>query len=577
MNKNIFKVFIKIIVITLIIYSNFSVFCFGIEAKNAKNKVYNVVLNVHESKRLVAANMSYKYTIKNTNSGVLKVKKGKITAKRVGRAKVTVKNRRTKKKTVYNVTVVNRLKRLNVHVIAQKHWVGGSYKIYINKYPYNNAEKIYFRSSNNQVATVQNGYVKMKSPGRATITAYTNDNRLSSSFTVTVYGSPEVKIKESGPLRVEKWQRRGLKIDLKGYPKENVRLISNHKEIVEVDQIGNIRAIRPGNAIITLSTIDGKKEHIKIIVTANDGLINTNTLKTYKANKYKNLVIVAHPDDESLWGAAHLKSGDYFIVCLTNGYNKTRAKEYRKVLSYTKNGGIILNYPDTQDSIRSDWSEVKEGLYKDLNLLVKYKNWNKIITYGPDGVTGHIHHLMTYEYVTDVSTTNNKYDKLYYYGKYYKKGQVPEDLKPMDKNSVKYKLSVLNIYQSVRNNINNFWVHMVPYEYWMTADQWKEELNQSTVPPTNELELSTSNIKIIGLDEDYKATIIDKKVNIKVTKNGEVLNSLPDNLDPTINLTGLTEGDNDVEITVNNEYLLNYNVKVHVKIEAKEIEADNLE
>ena len=108
-------------------------------------------------------------------------------------------------------------------------------------------------------------------------------------------------------------------------------------------------------------------------------------------------MIVAHPDDETLWGGANLFLYSYFVVCLTNGYNERRAKDFRQILNFTNNGGIILNYPDLKDSnkIRDDWSEVKNGILKDLSIILNYKNWNKIVTHGPDGTTGHIHHKKT--------------------------------------------------------------------------------------------------------------------------------------------------------------------------------------
>ena len=41
------------------------------------------------------------------------------------------------------------------------------------------------------------------------------------------------------------------------------------------------------------------------------------------------LMIVAHPDDETLWGGAHIADGGYLVVCITNGYNATRSAEFQ--------------------------------------------------------------------------------------------------------------------------------------------------------------------------------------------------------------------------------------------------------
>ena len=53
-------------------------------------------------------------------------------------------------------------------------------------------------------------------------------------------------------------------------------------------------------------------------------------------------MIVAHPDDETIWGGMHLIKDKYLVICLTNGDNKTRAKEFNDVIKQTKGTGIIL-------------------------------------------------------------------------------------------------------------------------------------------------------------------------------------------------------------------------------------------
>ncbi len=42
-----------------------------------------------------------------------------------------------------------------------------------------------------------------------------------------------------------------------------------------------------------------------------------------------NLMIVAHPDDELLWGGAHLLRDNYLVVCITCGPNITRVNEFK--------------------------------------------------------------------------------------------------------------------------------------------------------------------------------------------------------------------------------------------------------
>ena len=42
------------------------------------------------------------------------------------------------------------------------------------------------------------------------------------------------------------------------------------------------------------------------------------------AQEPESLMIVAHPDDETIWGGSHLINGNYTVLCITNGNNKKR-------------------------------------------------------------------------------------------------------------------------------------------------------------------------------------------------------------------------------------------------------------
>lgn len=49
------------------------------------------------------------------------------------------------------------------------------------------------------------------------------------------------------------------------------------------------------------------------------------------------LMIVAHPDDETIWGGKHLLEGHYLVVCLTNGDNVKRKNEFMNIMKKTSN------------------------------------------------------------------------------------------------------------------------------------------------------------------------------------------------------------------------------------------------
>ena len=118
------------------------------------------------------------------------------------------------------------------------------------------------------------------------------------------------------------------------FQKINIKFKSNHPEIIKVNNEGEIFAVRPGNAIITASGLDGKNAHIKILAISNNGFISNYTLNNHNASQYKKLMIVAHPDDETLWGGGKLFKDRYFVVCLTNGYHSRRANEFKKLSTH---------------------------------------------------------------------------------------------------------------------------------------------------------------------------------------------------------------------------------------------------
>lgn len=196
--------------------------------------------------------------------------------------------------------------------------------------------------------------------------------------------------------------------------------------------------------------------------------------------KSKKLMIVAHPDDETIFGGAHISKGEYFIVCLTNQDNSVRREEFTTMLDATKNEGIILNFPDKRHGKRDNWKHEKENIEKKIAHYVKAKDWESITTHNVNGEYGHIHHKMTHKLVTKVCEKENLTDNLYYFAPYYKK----EDLKnhtltPLSDEKVKAKTKLAEIYQSQEKVCNNL-KHIFPYEEWTAyKDTYKKGVSQN--------------------------------------------------------------------------------------------------
>ena len=356
----------------------------------------------------------------------------------------------------------------------QKFWVGENHKIIIKKFPYNSEEKIFFKKLNNNIVLSYNNNLLMKSNGRECLTAYTNINRIHSTKCFVIYNTPKLIFQEKNPLKIETNSFKYLNLQKNDYPKSYIKYKSNHPEIIKINDKGKIIALRPGRAIITAWGLDNINTQINVTSICNNGLLTNDILDINYAQNYNNLMIVSHPDDETLWGGANIFKGNYFIICLTNGYNLKRANDFTKILKFTKNSGIILKYPDVQDNIRDNWSEVSEGIKKDLYRLISYKKWNKIVTHGPDGTTGNPHHIKTCEFVTEIAKQLNKFNILYYFGKFYPKNEVPNYLQSINSKDLKIKKREVSIYKSVKKTIHRYWFHFLQYENWILASKWKE-------------------------------------------------------------------------------------------------------
>lgn len=207
--------------------------------------------------------------------------------------------------------------------------------------------------------------------------------------------------------------------------------------------------------------------------------ITTDVLDELNLKGYKKLMIVAHPDDDTIWGGAHLLEDKYLVVCLTNAYNYVRANEFTNAMKTSGDKGIIMYYPDLVSNgwgamQKDQWKSCRENIREDLDVLLTYKNWTEIVTHNPDGEYGHIHHRLTSRLVKAAARQNTAMKKLYYFGTYYKKYQLPRAKKHLVQLSWKTRTSknrMCSVYQSQSGVIQTL-SHMLPYENWIPASEW---------------------------------------------------------------------------------------------------------
>ena len=187
-------------------------------------------------------------------------------------------------------------------------------------------------------------------------------------------------------------------------------------------------------------------------------------------NGVDNLMIVAHPDDEYIWGGAHLLSDNWLVVVITNGDNKTRKPEFEAMMAATGDTGLILSYPDKVGGKRSNWEYWSPAIRADLETIINYKAWKQIVTHNKDGEYGHQHHIFTHKLVTEAYDNGHQSGTpLLFFGTYYRNVELPDNLERVSDEILAKKESLASIYESQTNTVNKF-RHMFPYENLIAYD-----------------------------------------------------------------------------------------------------------
>jgi LmbE family N-acetylglucosaminyl deacetylase len=106
-------------------------------------------------------------------------------------------------------------------------------------------------------------------------------------------------------------------------------------------------------------------------------------------------VIVAHPDDETLWAGGTILSHplwQWFIVCLCRGSDNNRAPKFLKTLQVLGADGIMGDLDDSPEQKPLDENELKHAILQ----LLPFKHFDLIISHNPNGeYTRHIRHEET--------------------------------------------------------------------------------------------------------------------------------------------------------------------------------------
>lgn len=119
----------------------------------------------------------------------------------------------------------------------------------------------------------------------------------------------------------------------------------------------------------------------------------------------KSILLIAHPDDESMFFSPLLYHNKPFILCLSNGnYDGLGHKRENELRNLCEKKGLnyrILNYVDGHD-----WNLHK--ITDDITSICKELNIYNIVTFDMNGISGHKNHKSCYEAAYRLKRESNK-------------------------------------------------------------------------------------------------------------------------------------------------------------------------
>ena len=330
--------------------------------------VTGVSLNASTVKMYVGQSYQLIHTIKpsnatkkgvtwsSSNTNVVSVSNGKIVGKSSGKARITVTTNDGKYSAYTDVTVINRpsSNSSSSSKPSSSSSSGSSISssidiikdtIELNKGSEEKLEYklsqdltdsiIIWKSSNTDVAVVKNGIVSAISDGEATITATINGKDIKDTCKVIVKKLDLTGIvfeDESLSISVGKTLKLTLNALPSGADLPSLKWDVDNIEILSVSDEGVIKGINVGEAVVTVSSMDGKysasinivvtpyvSEPIEINVEGYDLNFDENTYSyTLKIKNEKSLKITSNVKDISIKGNDKLENGSLITITVFN-------------------------------------------------------------------------------------------------------------------------------------------------------------------------------------------------------------------------------------------------------------------
>ena len=127
-------------------------------------------------------------------------------------------------------------------------------------------------------------------------------------------------------------------------------------------------------------------------------LVDDNTANKRTQNV---LMLVAHPDDETLFGFYDLINSNCTVICFTNKGNKVRSRDFEKVMHMIQQTGVMFNYKDAGDE---EWKSISNDNFIEAIIPLLNKKYDMIVSHNSDGEYGHIQHKRVHSVAVSLSS-----------------------------------------------------------------------------------------------------------------------------------------------------------------------------
>lgn len=415
-------------------------------------------------------------------------KKGKIKALKKGKTTITAKVKNTKRKSSFRLRVKKKVKLESLEIEAPKTncIVGEKIALKAIRTPENATDyAVNWSTSSKILATVdEHGILTAHKEGTVVVQAKSRKQKKISHIAIRIskVAVTDIAFDDNNPITMEAGTQRDLKLQItpENATYKTIKWSSNDRSMAMVDKNGRVTALRPTEGVdITATSVDSRiSKTWTIKITANNGTVTKAMLDKLKLDDVDHVMIVTHPDDESLWGGAHLIHEKYLVVCMTNGYHQTRHANFDSVMNRVNQKSLILNYPDVKKYYKNGkydadlYSTSEVGMRKDIRTILTYKKWKKVVTHNPFGEYGKYHHQRVSAYVS------SEFDKLklqnvefYYFGKYYDADDtIPGEQIAAEDLAIKNEM--IRMYLPTAQGAIKAFGHMIPYENWIKREDW---------------------------------------------------------------------------------------------------------